>query len=81
MEVRPSEIVSHSMNSDIHNRFVYHAPSPDQIPKYEAIRKAALDYAEALLVLCPDSRERSLALTHLDQVVFFANASIARKQT
>ncbi len=29
---------------------------------------------------CPDSRELSLAITHLEEVVFWANAAIARHE-
>lgn len=63
------------------NRFTYHAPTENQLPKFVAIRKAALDFAFLLDELCPDSRELSLALTALDQVVWSANAAIARRES
>ena len=34
--------------------------------------------AERLETLCPDSRELALAITKLEEVVFWANAAIAR---
>jgi hypothetical protein len=60
----------------------YHQPNPAtcQAQRYEHIRAVAKEYAKELLLLCPPSRERSLALTHLDDVVFWANASIARNE-
>ena len=61
--------------------FVYHAPKPDQIPRYQQIRDAGKDFARLLLTLCPPSRERSVALTHLETACFAANASIARNET
>ena len=33
-----------------------------------------------MIASCPDSRELSLALTNLEQAVFWANASIARNE-
>ena len=63
---------------DISNRFTCHAPTGDQPYKYEAIRSFAKQFAEQLNILCPESREKSLAITHLEEVCFWANASIAR---
>lgn len=65
---------------DVVNRFTYHPPKPGQPDKYTAIRDLALDLAFKLVGLCPDSRELSTALTKLDEVVFFANAAIARNE-
>lgn len=61
----------------IETTFTYHSPKADQPERYEAIRSKA-----ALLILgsCPASRERSLALTHLEDACFSANASIARNE-
>lgn len=63
---------------DIDNRFTYHAPKATQPAMYEEIRELARNYAQRLNELCPESREKSLAITHLEEVVFWANASIAR---
>lgn len=66
------------MNPTIENNFKYHAPKPGQPEKYEAIRNKAKELAELIDTECPNSREKSLAITNLEQVVFWANASIAR---
>lgn len=67
------------MNSgDIHNRFTYHPPSEDQGFIYQDIRDHALDLAHFLNIVCPDSREKSLAITAPEEAVFWANAAIAR---
>ena len=63
----------------LRNRFTYHPPGPDDQKKYEAIRFSGLSTARLLHDLCPPSRELSVALTKLDEVVMWANASIARK--
>ena len=63
---------------DIDNRFTYHTPKLGQPAMYEEIRELARNVAHRLNELCPESREKSLAITHLEEAVFWANASIAR---
>lgn len=57
--------------------FTYHSPKGDQTERYQGIRQQAKFFAYVLLVNVPDSRERSLALTHLQESVMWANAAIA----
>jgi hypothetical protein len=64
--------------SDLDNRFTYHAPVEGQPRLYEAVRAAAKEVAEAYNEMCPEGREKSLAITHLEEAVFWANAAIAR---
>ena len=64
----------------IERDFTYHQPLPDQLPRYKEIRDAARGFAVDIMTFCPPSRERSLALTNLDQVVMWANAAIARNE-
>lgn len=66
-------------SEELKNRFTYHAPYGNQPEKYEKIRHLAHEFAIELCDLCPTSRELDEALTHLDAVVFNANASIARR--
>lgn len=68
------------LQADLANRFTYHAPKPSQIPKYGIVRNEARRLAELLCKLCPDSRERAVALTNLETAVFWANAAIARNE-
>ncbi len=63
---------------ELQNRFTYHAPKEGQAEMYKEIRDQAHDLAQKLNVSCPASREKSLAITKLEEVVFWANASIAR---
>ncbi|MDT2259639.1 DUF7681 family protein [Paenibacillus larvae] len=65
-------------NPQIENNFKYHAPKEGQIEKYTTIREKAKELACLLDEVCPNSREKSLAITNLEQVVMWANASIAR---
>jgi hypothetical protein len=64
--------------NEIENRFTYHAPTSDQPQKYVALRASAKELAQVINDLCPGSRESSLAMTHLEEVIFWANAAIAR---
>lgn len=69
------------MSEEIERRFSYHPPQPGQTERYSQIRKEAKALAYTIANLCPESRERSSALTFLDQVVFNANAAIARNES
>lgn len=66
------------MNQDLENRFSYHEPRQGQPRKYESIRNKAKEFAYLIEQICPKSREKSLALTKLEEAVFWANAGIAR---
>ena len=61
----------------INNIFTYHKPFGDQQARYESIRSAARDLGLLIEDLCPESREKSLAITNLQQAIMWANASIA----
>ena len=63
---------------DLDNIYTYHKPSALQSMKYDMIRAYAKQLADAIETVCPDSRERSLAHTNLEQATMWANASIAR---
>lgn len=65
---------------DLKRRFTYVAPKDDQPTRYEQIRDQAFKYALFINAHAPDSREKSLAITNLEEVVFWANASIARNE-
>jgi glycyl-tRNA synthetase beta subunit len=64
----------------IENDFTYHAPIGTQAERYEQIRSMTRILARAVVVMCPGSRELSLALTHLEEAVFWFNAAIARNE-
>lgn len=65
-------------NSVIENNFTYHSPQPGQQEKYVALREKAKELAYIIEELCPNSREKSVAMTQLETGVFWANAAIAR---
>ena len=65
---------------EIEKRFTYHAPSGNQPTLYDIIRDRAKGFAEVIESVTPESREQSLAITHLEQAVMWANAAIARRE-
>ncbi len=65
---------------DFENAYTYHAPKADQPARYVAIREKAKELALLVEDCCPDSREKSLAFTKLEECVMWANASIARNE-
>lgn len=65
-------------NTTIENNFKYHAPKPGQPEKYQELRDKAKELAYLIEEYCEGGREKSLALTNLEQSVMWANASIAR---
>jgi hypothetical protein len=67
-----------AMMNDLKHRFTYHPPLPGQPARYAAIRDKALELATLIATEVPPGREFSLALTNLEQAVFWANAGIAR---
>jgi hypothetical protein len=65
---------------ELDKRFTYHAPQGDQPERYTALRASARLFAMAIVSNTPASREQSVALTHLETAVMWANAAIARNE-
>lgn len=65
---------------ELDNRFTYHSPKPNQPARYTQLREEAKALAVSIVELTPESREQSLALTKLEEAIFFANAAIARRE-
>jgi hypothetical protein len=64
----------------IKSDFTYHAPKEGQPARYERIRHACKEVALIITEETLCSREQSLALTKLEEAVFWANAAIARNE-
>jgi hypothetical protein len=60
-------------------RFTYHLPELEQIGKYNTLRSTAYELAQLIVELTPESREQALALTKLEECVFWSNGAIARR--
>ena len=70
--------MSLSEKEQIEKCFTYHPPKDGQPEDYTHIRQTAKNLAYTFEALCPDSREKSLAMTKLEEAVMWANAAIAR---
>jgi len=66
--------------TELETRFTYHAPKDDQPTRYVELREEAHNLATLIVARTPESREQSLALTALEEAVFWANAAIARRE-
>lgn len=66
------------MNLQIESAFTYHAPKEGQPAIYQRLREKAKELAYLIDELVPASREKSLALTKLEEASFWSNAGIAR---
>lgn len=62
------------------NAFTYHTPKGQQPQKYQHLRDAAKELATMICHYSPPSRERSLAITKLEEAIMWANAGIARNE-
>ena len=72
--------VDDQVREQVERAFTYHPPKGDQTERHQAIRAQAGSLAKGVVMLCPPSRERSLALTKLEEAVMWANAAIARNE-
>ena len=64
-----------------HDReFAHNEPKGDQNSRYNILREKAKEFATLIDMCCPDSREKSLAMTKLEECSMWANASIARNE-
>ena len=64
---------------DLENRFKYHKPKNEEIAEHHSrVRVLCSTLAEELNEFIPEGREKSLAITHLEEVMFWTNAGIAR---
>lgn len=72
--------VSERVSAQIERSFVYHPPKGDQAERYTQLRDAAKGLAHQIAMQTPESREQSLAITNLEQAMFWANAAIARNE-
>lgn len=68
------------MGRQIENNFQYHAPKNDQQERYVFLRDEARVLAYNIVKNTPPSREQSLAITKLEEAIFWANAAIARNE-
>lgn len=64
---------------DIAHRFAFHAATNEEKRNaHSSVRQACSDVAHFMNNKLPDGREKSLAVTKLEEAMFWANAALAR---
>lgn len=85
VHIRPSPL-SDVVEADLERRFTYHpvktgnTMDTDQPTRYSHLRRMGRELARNIVGNTPASREQSLALTKLEEAIFWANAAIARNE-
>lgn len=64
--------------TDLDNRFDFHPADGPTGQRHALVRSACKTAAEIIDDECPDGREKSLAITALEEAMMWANAAIAR---
>lgn len=59
------------------NWFTYHQPTAEQVEYYRLLREGGMMLARTIVLLCPPSADRSVALRKVREAIMSANASIA----
>ncbi|MFB7461703.1 hypothetical protein [Streptomyces sp. NPDC056188] len=66
--------------ADIEHRFAFHAATTDEKrDAHGSVRQACRRLADHINETCPDGREKSLALTAIEEAMFWGNAALARQ--
>lgn len=65
---------------DLENRFTYHPPVDEKRAyQHQLVREMCRETAEFFTETLPEGREQSLAVTKLEEAMFWANAALARQ--
>lgn len=74
MATRPEVRLS---DDDIEHIFNYHAPRPDQTPRFERIGLAVKDFARTIRANVPPGPDRTIAIRSLQRLRMDCNLAIA----
>lgn len=65
---------------DIENRFAFHAATTEEKrDAHTSVRQQCRQLADFLNEKLPEGRKKSLAITHLEEVMMWGNAALARQ--
>jgi hypothetical protein len=74
-------MISEDVRESLDLRFDHHAPSDPRVAEsHGVVRNECKHLAIIVAQLCPEGREKALALTKIEEAMMFANAAIARNQ-
>lgn len=63
---------------EIQQRTTYHPPSPGGVERHRQLSMAAASFMAVVSEVCPEGREKALALTNIEQAKMWASAAVAR---
>lgn len=67
-------------SADIEHRFAFHAATADEKrDAHTSVRQGCRELADLMNERLPEGREKSLAVTKLEEVMFWGNAALARQ--
>ena len=67
--------------AEFERRCRYYRPATEETKRlHEEVRTAITKAGVALITVCPEGRELSLAMTKLEEAMMWGNASIARNR-
>jgi hypothetical protein len=67
------------LDGDLEHRFAFHPATDDEKRNaHTSVRAACLTTAKRINELAPDGREKSLAITALEEAMMWGNAALAR---
>lgn len=69
--------ILNAVRERIESSFTYHTPKDDQPQRYVLLREKAKELAYLIIESTPSSREQSVAITRLEEVIMWANKAIA----
>lgn len=58
--------------------YSYHAPSEEGIERHQNLTSAFMVIDTIVDEICPDGREKSICMTHLEEAKMMASAAVAR---
>ena len=67
-------------NDRIENNFGFHPADKETGKAHDSVRNECKELAYKLDKALPDSREKSLAMTKLEEVMLWGNAAVARNK-
>lgn len=66
------------MQEELEDRFKSHHMTDKNKVKSNRLRNQTTILAESIDIYCPESREKSIALTKLEECLFWCNAALSR---